>query len=133
MHILNTVIIQININLESLRAIQNIVCKGINILFKKLKNEISGYVCNTPRTTTEELGHWARECHGDVSVHPLDSTYKKFLTFTNSNTRTGITVVYIVKDHHCCPVTDYNLKIAATKDQRSFSDLLKHMSDITWT
>lgn len=78
---------------------------------------------------------WARECHGDVSVHPFDSTYKKFLTFTNSNTRTGITVVYYtVKDHHCCPVTDYNLKIAPTKvNQRSFSDLLKHMSDITWT
>ena len=52
----------------------------------------------------------------------------------NSNTRIGITVVYIVKDHHCCPVTDYNLKIAPTKvNQRSFSDLLKHMSDITWT
>ena len=42
--------------------------------------------------------------------------------------------MYIVKDHHCCPVTDYNLKIAATKaNQRSLSDLLKHMSDITWT
>lgn len=42
--------------------------------------------------------------------------------------------MYTVKDHHCCPVTDYNLKIAPTKvNQRSFSDLLKHMSDITWT
>lgn len=96
--------------------------------YKKLKYEICSYVLNASRVTSEGLVHWVRDCHGHVSLHAFDSTYKKFLTFTNA--RISISLVYIVKGHHCFPISDYNLKIAATKaNQGGSSDLLEHMSD----
>ena len=100
----------------------------------KLKNEIYKFVYEAPMVCTEELVEWAKQCHTNVSIHTYDSTYKKFLTFTNSNTRTDITLVYIVKDHHCIPITDEKLKLVAMKaNQGGYDNLLKHMSDLKWT
>ena len=39
-----------------------------------------------------------------------------------------------MKDHHCFPITEENLKITASKaNQGGCDNLLKHMSDLTWS
>ena len=84
--------------------------------------------------STEELINWVKECHDNVSIHAFDSWYKKFVTYIAANTRTNIALVYIVKDHHCHPITNEKLKILASKaNQGGCNDLLKHMSDLKWT
>ena len=43
-------------------------------------------------------------------------------------------MVYIVKDHHCYPITDEKLKLVASKtNQGGCDNLLKYMADIKWT
>lgn len=84
--------------------------------------------------STEELINWAKKCHTNVSIHTYDSTYRKFFSYTNTNTCTNVTLVYIVKDHHCFPITDEKLKLIASKaNQGGCDNLLKHMSDMKWT
>ena len=46
----------------------------------------------------------------------------------------NVTLVYIVKDHHCFPITDEKLKLVASKaNQGGCNNLLKYMADIKWT
>ena len=50
------------------------------------------------------------------------------------NNHTDVTLVYIVKDHHCFPITDEKLKLIASKaNQGGCEDLLKYMSEMKWT
>ena len=45
-----------------------------------------------------------------------------------------MSLVYIVKDHHCFPITDEKLKMVASKaNQGGCEDLLKYMTDMKWT
>ena len=91
-------------------------------------------VSEPPMINTEELIDWAKMCHTNVSIHAYDSTYRKFVPYTNTNTRTNVTLVYVVKDHHCFPITDKKLKLIASKaNQGGCDNLLKHMADIKWT
>ena len=100
--------------------------------YKKLEDEMYSYASNPPFINTEEIIQWAKECHPNVSIHAFDSTYKKFITYTNGHP--DITVVYFVKDHHCYPITDEKLKLIASKaNHGGAKDLLKYMTDIKWT
>ena len=100
--------------------------------YDKLKSEIYEYVPEGEMISTEELINWAKECHDNVSIHAFDSRYIKFIT--HSKHCSNISLVYIVKDHHCYPITNEKLKIIASKaNQGGCNDLLKHMSDLKWT
>ena len=67
-----------------------------------------------------------------MSAYTPDCRYRKFIT--HSKNCSNISLVYIVKDHHCYPITDKNLKIVTSKaNQGGCNDLLKHMSDLKWT
>ncbi|XP_068677184.1 uncharacterized protein [Montipora foliosa] len=101
--------------------------------YKKLKDEIFKYCADPPRMTTKELIDWAKYCHSNVSIHAYDSTYRKFKTHTNKH-NCDVFLVYIVKDHHCFPITDEKLKITAAKaNQGGCDDLLKYMSEMKWS
>ena len=102
--------------------------------YEKLKREIHDYVPEGETINTEELINWAKNCHDNASIHAFDCRYRKFITHIAVNTRTNVALVYIVKDHHCYPITDEKLKIVASKaNQGGCDDLLKHMPDLTWT
>ena len=102
--------------------------------YEKLKNEIYDFVPEDRdgKITTEELINWAKKCHNNVSIHAYDARYKKFVT--HSNHFSNISLVYIVKDNHCFPITDEKLKMVASKaNQGGCNDLLKYMTDMKWT
>ena len=100
--------------------------------YEKLKSEIYNYVPEGDMISTEELTNWATACHDNVSIHAFDCRYRKFIA--HSNNCSNISLVYIVKDHHCYPITNEKLKIVASKaNQGGCDDLLKHMSDLKWT
>ena len=100
--------------------------------YDKLKDELYSYAPDSPKINTEELINWAKECHPNVSIHAYDSTYKKFVTHTNYCS--NISLVYIVKDHHCFPITDEKLKkVASQANHGGAKNLLKYMTDIKWT
>ena len=100
--------------------------------YEKLKAELYSFAYDSPMISTEELINWAKECHDNVSIHAFDSRYKKFVT--HSKHCSNILLVYIVKDHHCYPITNEKLKILASKaNQGGCNDLLKHMCDLKWT
>ncbi|XP_068684491.1 uncharacterized protein [Montipora foliosa] len=101
--------------------------------YKKLKNEIFKYCADPPRMTTKELIDWAKSCHSNVSIHAYDSTYRKFKSHTNKH-NCDVSLVYIVKDHHCYPITDEKLKLTAAKaNQGGCNDLLKYMTEMKWS
>ena len=92
--------------------------------YEKLKNEIYEFVPEGDMINTEELINWANECHDNVSIHAFDSRYRKFIT--HSKNRSNISLVYIIKENHCFPITDEKLKIVASKaNQGGRDDLLK--------
>ena len=95
-----------------------------NYNYEKLKNELYQFVTEPPTVNTGELIHWVKHCHTNVSIHAFDSTYRKFVSYTNSNTRTNVTLVYIVKDHHCYPITDEKLKLVASEANQGGCDNL---------
>lgn len=102
--------------------------------YEKLKNEIYDFVPEDRegKITTEELINWANKCHNNVSIHAYDSRYKKFITHIKQHP--DVSLVYIVKDHHCFPITDEKLKMVASKaNQGGCDDLLKYMTDMKWT
>ena len=102
--------------------------------YDKLKNELYHYVQKPPNVSTEELINWAKTCHTNISIHAFDSTWRKFVSFTNSNTMRNVTLVYYVKDGHCYPITDRELKTLASKaNQGGCDNLLKYMTDLKWT
>ena len=90
--------------------------------YNKLRDELYSFAHNEPAIDTEELIEWAKSCHTNVSIHAYDSTYRKFKTFINRNTRTDIALVYVVKDHHCFPITDEKLKLIASKANQGGAD-----------
>ena len=53
---------------------------------------------------------------------------------THSNNCSDISLVYIVKDNHCFPITDERLKHAASKaNAGGANNLLKYMTEMKWT
>ncbi|XP_068723522.1 uncharacterized protein [Montipora capricornis] len=102
--------------------------------YDKLKNEIYEFVAENDMISTQELINWAKKCHTNVSIHAFDCRYRKFATHIGANTRTNIVLAYIVKDHHCFPITDEKRKLLGSKANQGGCDyLLKHMSDLKWT
>ena len=100
-------------------------------IYEKLKSEIYEYVPEGEMISTEELINWARECHNNISIHAFDCRYKKYIT--HSKNCSNISLVYIVKDHHCYPITNQKLKNVACKaNQGGCDNLLKYMSDLKW-
>ena len=102
--------------------------------YEKLKNKIYNFVPEEKEgmINTEELINWAYKCHNNVSIHAFDSRYRKFITHIKQHP--DVSLVYIVKDHHCYPITDEKLKIVASKaNQGGCDDLLKYMTDMKWT
>lgn len=71
--------------------------------YEKLKNEIYKYV-NGTMINTEELINWTKDCHSNVSIHAFDSRYRKFIA--HNNNCSNVTLVYVVKDNHCFPITE---------------------------
>ena len=100
--------------------------------YEKLRDEIYEFVPEDEMINTRELIEWAKKSHTNVSIHAFDARYRKFITHVNNHT--DVSLVYIVKDHHCFPITDEKLKLIASKaNQGGCKDLLKYMSDIKWT
>ena len=100
--------------------------------YKKLKTEIFKYCADPPRMTTKELIDWAKHCHSNVSIHAYDSTYRKFKSHIGKPC--NVLLVYIVKDHHCYPITEERLKLTAAKANQGGSDnLLKYMTEMKWS
>ena len=100
--------------------------------YKKLKDEIFKYCADPPRMTTKELIDWAKYCHPNVSIHAYDSTYRKFKSHIGKPC--DVLLVYIVKDHHCYPVTEERLKLTAAKaNQGGCDNLLKYMTEMKWS
>ena len=102
--------------------------------YEKLKNEIYDFVPEDREgmINTEELINWANKCHSNVSIHAFDSRYRKFITHIKQHP--DVSLVYIVKDHHCFPITDEKLQMVASKaNQGGCDDLLKYMTDMKWT
>ena len=100
--------------------------------YEKLRDEIYEFVPEDEMINTRELIDWAKKCHTNVSIHAFDARYRKFITHANNHT--DVSLVYIVKDHHCFPITDEKLKLIASKaNQGGCKDLLKYMSDMKWT
>ena len=102
--------------------------------YEKLKSEIYEFVAEgDDMISTDELINWAKACHNNVSIHAYDARYRKFVAHIGKTNR-NVSLVYIVKDHHCYPITDEKLKLIASKaNQGGCDNLLKHMSDIKWT
>lgn len=58
--------------------------------------------------------------------------YKNFLRHTNNCS--NISLVYIVKDNHCHPITDEKLKLIASKaNQGGCKDLFKRIIELKWS
>ena len=55
-----------------------------------------------PMMSTQELIHWAKACHPNVSIHAYDSTWRKFMKHIASGKR-DISLVFYIKDHHLIP------------------------------
>ena len=83
--------------------------------------------------STYELIDWAKNRHPNtVSIHAFDSRYKKFISHISNESR--VSLVFIVKDNHCTPITDNKLKeVAIFANHGKCNDLLKHMTDIKWS
>lgn len=100
--------------------------------YEKLRDEIYKFVPDDEMTNTKELIEWAKNCHNNISIHAFDARYRKFIAYTNNCS--NISLVYIVKDLHCFPITDEKLKLLASKaNQGGCEDLLKYMSEMKWT
>lgn len=100
--------------------------------YKKLSDEMSEHAVCFPMMSTQELVHWAKACHPDVSIHAYDATYCKFMKHVG--TPCDISLVYFMKDHRCYPITDERLKTSATTaNQGGTVNLWKYMSDMKWS
>ena len=105
--------------------------RGFKTYTRQIEDEIYKFVFEGEMINTEELINWAKNCHTNVSVHAFDARYRKFIT--NTNNCSDISLVYLVKDNHCYPITDEKLKLVASKaNQGGCNDLLKYMSDMKW-
>ena len=100
--------------------------------YEKLQREIYNYV-NGEMINTQELINWLKNCHDNVSLHAFDSRYSRFITHTCKNTRSNVSLVYVVKDGHCYPITDEKLKLIASKVNNGCDNLLKYISELKWT
>ena len=101
--------------------------------YNKVKDEIYEFILEGDMINTQELINWARACHDNVSIHAFDSRYKKFTKHIGTHNR-NVSLVYIVKDNHCFPITDERLKLIASKANQGGCDyLLKYMTDLNWT
>ena len=68
-----------------------------------------------------------------MSIHAYDATYRKFASYIPT-CRTDVILVFIVKDHHCFPITDETLKKVASKaNQGGAQNLLKYMIEVKWS
>ena len=101
--------------------------------YKRLQTEINEFVVDKPMISTYELIDWAKNRHPNtVSIHGFDSRYKKFISYISQESR--VSLVFIVKDNHCTPITDNKLKeVAIFANHGKCNDLFKHMTDIKWT
>ena len=101
--------------------------------YKRLQTEINEFVVDGPMISTYELIDWAKNRHPNtVSIHGFDSRYHKFISHISNESR--VSLVFIVKDNHCTPITDNKLKeVAIFANRGKCNDLLKHMTDIKWT
>ena len=106
--------------------------------FEKLSSEVHSYATIDvmghlkPKLCTENIITWAKECHPRVAIHAYDATYIKFVTYSNGHP--DAILVFIVKDHHCYPITDETLKKVASKaNQGGAQNLLKYMIEVKWS
>ena len=82
---------------------------------EKLYDDMGVYgSASFPKMSTQELIHWAKACHPNVSIHAYDSTWRKFMKHIGSTTH-DVCLVYYIKDHHLYPIQDDRLKQIATK------------------
>ena len=102
--------------------------------YQKLKDELSEFATSFPFMSTQEVVEWATGCHPNISIHPYDSTYKKFTKHIATTSHHDITLVFFIKDNHCYPIADERLKILATKaNQGGVDNLWKFMTDMKWS
>ena len=100
--------------------------------YDKLKQELYKFASFPPLVSTAELIEWAKNRHSNVSIHAFDSTYRKFTKHIKEHP--DVSLAFIVKDHHCYPITDDRVKeIASKANHGGASDLLKYMCDLKWT
>lgn len=100
--------------------------------YEKLSEELSDYAAMFPYMSTQEIVDWIKDCHSNISLHSYTATYKKFMKHITHSP--DIVLTFFVKDHHCHPVTDPELKrIAASSNQKGSVNLFQHMSEVKWT
>ena len=85
-----------------------------------------------PFMDTSQIIDWIKNCHSNISLHAYTCTYKKFISHISD--RPDIVLIFFVKDHHLHPITDPELKRAASScNQKGSINLFQHMSELKWT
>lgn len=100
--------------------------------YEKLSEELVEYADMFPFMDTSQIIDWIKNCHSNISLHAYSCTYKKFMSHI-SNTQ-DIVLIFFVKDRNLHPVTDPELKRAASCcNQKGSINLFQHMSELKWT
>ena len=100
--------------------------------YEKLSNELVEYSSDYPFMSTQEIVDWIKGCQNNISLHAYTTTYKKFMKHISN--RPDVILTFFVKDHHCHPITDPELKrIASSCNQKGSVNLFQHMSELKWT
>ena len=99
---------------------------------EKLCEELVEYADMFPSMDTSQIIDWIKNCHHNISLHAYTCTYKKFISHISD--RPDIVLIFFVKDHHLHPITDPELKRAASScNQKGSINLFQHMSELKWT
>ena len=100
--------------------------------YKKLSEELTEFTNSFPYMSTQDIVHWIKEYHSNISLHAYTCTYKKFMKHISN--APDIVLTFFVKDLHLRPITDPELKrIAASSNQKGSVNLFQHMSEVKWT
>lgn len=100
----------------------------------KLSEELSWYdeTGEFPLLSTQEIVNWIKDKHSNISLHAHTCTYRKFMSYISHAPDAILT--FFVKDNHCHPITNPELKkIAASSNKKGSVNLFQHMSEIKWT
>lgn len=100
--------------------------------YEKLSDELVEYSSDYPFMSTQEIVDWIKACHNNISLHAYTATYKKFMKHISN--RPHVILAFSVKDHHCHPNTNPELKrIASSCNQKGSVNLFQNMSELKWT
>ena len=100
--------------------------------YEKLSEELVEYADMYPFMSIQEIIDWIKNCHSNISLHAYSCSYKKFISHILNTP--DIVLTFFVKDHHLHPITDPELKRAASScNQNGSINLFQHMSELKWS